>query len=80
MLCSSNNEIVEHSILQIDSDQALRSDVMINRVKIMLGRRQPTNALESYFFNVHKHADNTGPTFDEARRDFREMVRRHIYN
>ena len=54
--------------------------MIINRVKIMLGRRQPTNALDSYFFNVHKHADNTGPTFDEARRDFREMVRRHIYN
>ena len=53
---------------------------MINRVKIMLGRRQNINAMDSYFFNVQKRTDCPGPTFDEARRDFREMVRRHIYN
>ena len=53
---------------------------MINRVKIMLGRRQTMNALDSYFFNVHKRAEVGGPTFDEARRDFGEMVRKHIYN
>ena len=53
---------------------------MINRVKIMIGRRKGINALNSYFFNVHRHADNGGPTFDEARRDFKEMVRAHIYN
>ena len=53
---------------------------MINRVKTMLGRRQRINALDSYFYNVHRHGGNVGPTFDEARRDFKEMVRRHIYN
>ena len=53
---------------------------MINMVKVMIGRRQEMNAMSSYFFNVHRHADNTGPTYDEARRDFKEMVRRHIYN
>ena len=53
---------------------------MINRVKIMLGRKQATNGLDSYFCNVHKRADIGGPTFDEARRDFNEMVRKHIYN
>ena len=26
------------------------------------------------------HGNCTGPTFDEARRDFNEMARRHIYN
>ena len=53
---------------------------MINRVKIMLGRRQGMNALNSYFLNVQRRADCTGPTFDEARRDFNDMVRMHIYN
>ncbi len=53
---------------------------MINRVKTMLGRRQGMNPLNSYFFNVHRHAGNGGPTFDEARRDFNDMVRRNIYN
>lgn len=53
---------------------------MINRVKIMLGRRQAMNALDSYFGNVQKHSHIGGPTFDEARQDFREMVRKHIYN
>ncbi len=53
---------------------------MINRVNIMLGRRNGINALDSYFFNVHTRTDCPGPTFDEARRDFKEMVRKHIYN
>lgn len=53
---------------------------MINRVKIMLERKSGMNALDSYFYNVHRHANCTGPTFDEARRDFNDMVRRHIYN
>jgi hypothetical protein len=53
---------------------------MMNRVKVMLGRRKVSNALDSYFFSVHRHCANGGPTFDEARRDFGEMVRKSIYN
>ena len=53
---------------------------MINKVKMMLGRRQGIDALDSYFFNVQARTNCPGPTFDEARRDFKEMVRRHIYN
>ena len=53
---------------------------MINRVKTMLRSRQAIDAMDSYFFNVQTRTDCPGPTFDEARRDFREMVRRHIYN
>ena len=80
MLCSGDNEIVEHSILQNDSDHNLRRDTMINRVKNMLGRRRGIDALDSYFFNVQRRTDCPGPTFDEARRDFKEMVSKHIYN
>jgi hypothetical protein len=53
---------------------------MMERVKVLLGRRKVSNPLDSYFFNVHRHAGNGGPTFDEARRDFNDMVRRNIYN
>jgi hypothetical protein len=53
---------------------------MMNRVKVMLGRRKVSNALDSYFFSVHRHCANGGPTFDEARRDFGDMVRKNIYN
>ncbi len=53
---------------------------MINRVKTILGRRHGVNALDSYFFNVQTRSNCPGPTFDEARRDFKEMVRKHIYN
>jgi hypothetical protein len=53
---------------------------MMNRVKVLLGRRNALNPLDSYFFNVQRHSGNGGPTFDEARRDFGEMVRKSIYN
>ena len=53
---------------------------MINRVKAMLRGRHGTDALDSYFFNVQARTNCPGPTFDEARRDFKEMVRKHIYN
>ena len=53
---------------------------MINRVRTILRRRHGVDALDSYFFNVQTRSNCPGPTFDEARRDFKEMVSKHIYN
>ena len=48
---------------------------MINRVKRILGRLRLSTAtsLESYFGTVNKPGDYSGPTFEEAQKDFREI-------
>ena len=48
---------------------------MINRVKRILGRPRLSTAtsIETYFGSVHKPGDYSGPTFEEARKDFREI-------
>ena len=48
---------------------------MISRVKRILGRPRLSswNSLESYFGAVQKSGEYTGPTFEEARKDFRDV-------
>ena len=48
---------------------------MINRVKRILGRPRLSTAtsIETYFGNVHKPGEYSGPTFEEAQKDFREI-------
>ena len=53
---------------------------MINRVKLILGSRRGMDPLDSYFFNVQKCTGCPVPTFDEARKDFKEMVRSRSTN
>ena len=48
---------------------------MINRVKRILGRPRLSTAtsIETYFGSVHKPGEYSGPTFEEAQKDFREI-------
>ncbi len=48
---------------------------MINRFKRILGRPRLSSAtsIETYFGSVHKPGEGSGPTFEEAQKDFREI-------
>lgn len=48
---------------------------MITRVKRII---KPTaaSAMNAYFSSVNRHADNCGPTFAEAQKDFQNMASR----
>ena len=48
---------------------------MINRVKRILGRPRLSTAtsIETYFGTVNKPGESSGPTFEEAQKDFREI-------
>ena len=48
---------------------------MISRVKRII-RPASTNAMNAYFSSVNRHADNCGPTFAEAQKDFQSLAGR----
>ncbi len=52
---------------------------MINRIKRILStqRLSAATGIETYFGTVNKPGDYSGPTFDEAQKDFREIHRRY---
>ena len=48
---------------------------MISRVKRII-RPASSNAMNAYFSSVNRHADNCGPTFAEAQKDFQNLAGR----
>ena len=49
---------------------------MMNRVKRILSRPQVQSGFDAYFSTVQRPGRG-GPTYSEAKRDFREYVRRY---
>ena len=52
---------------------------MMSRVRKMIGGRQNSNGFTSYLNSLRRHGDNFGPTYDEARTDFANMVGGYRY-
>jgi hypothetical protein len=50
---------------------------MMNRVKRILSRPQVKSGFDAYF-SVVQRPTRLGPTYDEAKRDFREYAHRFI--
>ena len=48
---------------------------MITRVKRII-KPTASSAMSAYFSSVNRHADNYGPTFAEAQKDFQNMASR----
>lgn len=48
---------------------------MITRVKRII-KPAAGSAMNAYFSSVNRHADNCGPTFAEAQKDFQSMASR----
>ena len=48
---------------------------MITRVKRII-KPAAASAMTAYFSSVNRHADNCGPTFAEAQKDFQNMATR----
>ena len=49
---------------------------MMNRVKRILSRPQVQSGLDAYFGKVQRPGYG-GPTYSEAKRDFREYIRKY---
>ena len=82
MLCLSDNEYrtsVEHSKWQRETPAGSpRSFEMMNRVKRIMSRPQVQSGFDAYFSAVQRPGRG-GPTYSEAKRDFREYMRKYRF-
>ena len=53
---------------------------MINAIKRIISNRQKSTVFGAYLNSVRTDGDRSGPTFDEARRDFASVVQRYGFN